>query len=160
MKIALGADHRGFARKEELKKHLMRLGHKIIDLGTFSPERADYPDYAFAVARAVAKGRAQRGILICATGIGMSIAANKIPGIRATLCFNPTLAKLSREHNNANVLCLGTDWADTKTIKKIVSIWLNTSFTRGRHSRRIAKISQEEKRISCRADSGSGNRKL
>ncbi len=145
MKIAIGADHRGVARKEELKNYLTRLGHKVIDLGTFSTARTDYPDYAFAVAEAVAKGRAQRGILICATGIGMSIAANKVPGIRAALCLNPTLAKLSREHNNANVLCLGADWVDTRNMKRIVKIWLATRFTRGRHARRLARISQRER---------------
>ncbi|MGQ9707768.1 MAG: ribose 5-phosphate isomerase B, partial [bacterium] len=103
MTIALGADHRGFTLKQELLHYLNRLGYKVKDQGTFSAESADYPDFAFAVARAVKSGRVQRGVLVCATGIGMSIAANKVRGVRAALCWNEKMARLARKHNNANV---------------------------------------------------------
>lgn len=144
MKIALGADHRGFALKEQLKRHLKRQGYEVIDTGPTTAARVDYPDYAFAVAQLVAKGKASRGILICATGIGMSIAANKLPRIRAALCTSVKMARLSREHNNANILCLGADLIDYQSARKMVRIWLKTDFTKGRHSRRLRKISQIE----------------
>jgi|UniRef100_A0A7V3PSY6 ribose 5-phosphate isomerase B len=145
MIVAIGADHRGFRLKEKLKEFLRQQGYRIVDKGTFTPERTDYPDYAFAVGEAVASHRAQRGILICATGIGMSIAANKIAGVRAALCFNQKTARLSREHNDANVLCLGADLLTSATARRIVHIFLKTRFTRGRHRRRIQKILSREK---------------
>ncbi len=142
MKIALGADHRGFLLKERLKQQLERRGHLVADHGTFTAERADYPDYAFAVARAVARRRAERGVLICATGIGMSIAANRVPGVRAALCLTPLMARLSREHNDANVLCLGADLVSPRNAGRILSVWLKTAFARGRHQRRLSKIAR------------------
>lgn len=141
MKIAIGADHRGFALKEKLIRHLLRLNHSVIDTGTTSPfGRVDYPDYAFAVAELVARGKAQRGILICATGIGMSIAANRVPGVRAALCLTPEMAQLARAHNNANILCLGADFLSPETAKRLVQVWLKTPFIRGRHAKRLKKI--------------------
>ncbi|MEN9979945.1 MAG: ribose 5-phosphate isomerase B [candidate division WOR-3 bacterium] len=147
MKVALGADHRGCRLKEALKPLLARLGHRIIDCGTFTTDRTDYPDYAFAVGELVGTGKADRGILICATGIGMSIAANKLPGVRAALCLNEKMARLSREHNNANILCLGADLLTPETAKRLVRVFLKTEFNRGRHARRIRKISLREKKI-------------
>lgn len=147
MKVALGADHRGFSLKESLKPLLSRLGHRVIDCGTINTDRTDYPDYAFAVGEMVGSGKANRGILICATGIGMSIAANKIPGVRAALCLNEKMARLSREHNNANILCLGADLLAPETAKRLVRVFLKTEFTQGRHTRRLRKISLREKRI-------------
>ncbi|MEO0067947.1 MAG: ribose 5-phosphate isomerase B [candidate division WOR-3 bacterium] len=144
MKVALGSDHRGFALKEKLKPYLERLGYKTIDKGTFSKERSDYPDFAFLVAEAVQKGTADLGILICATGIGMSIAANKVKDIRAGLCLNTRMARLCREHNNANVLCLGADLLTVAQAKRIVRVFLEAKFAGGRHSRRLKKIASYE----------------
>lgn len=140
MKVALGADHRGFALKEELKRWLAARGHQVFDLGPASADRVDYPDYAFKVADAVARHQADRGILICSTGIGMSIAANKVLGVRAALADNVRLARLSREHNDANVLCLGADFVSAPVARRIVGVWLRTGFAGGRHARRLAKI--------------------
>lgn len=144
MKIAIGADHRGFPLKEKLKAYLARLGHSVLDEGAFSSERVDYPDYAFAVGKAVAKGRVKRGILVCATGIGMSIAANKVPGVRAALCTNFKMVRLCREHNNANILCLGADSLSLSQAKRIVREFLTTRFCGGRHALRVRKISEAE----------------
>lgn len=144
MKIALGADHRGFALKEKLKVYLQGLGHKVDDKGTFSQDSADYPDFAFLVAEAVQKGKADRGILICATGIGMSIAANKVKGVLAALCLNTKMARLCREHNNANVLCLSTNFLTLTQAKRIVRVFLETRFVVGRHRRRVKKITSYE----------------
>jgi len=146
MTIALGADHRGFALKEKLALYLKRLGFKVDDRGTFTPERVDYPDFALAVAEAVARGQAQRGILICATGIGMSIAANKVRSVRAALCLNTRMARLAREHNNANVLCLGADFLTAAQAKGVVRVFLGTDFAGGRHSRRVRKIEDGKKK--------------
>jgi RpiB/LacA/LacB family sugar-phosphate isomerase len=140
VKVALGADHRGFALKEELKRWLAARGHQVFDLGPASADRVDYPDYAFKVADAVARHQADRGILICSTGIGMSIAANKVLGVRAALADNVRLARLSREHNDANVLCLGADFVSAPVARRIVGVWLRTGFAGGRHARRLAKI--------------------
>ena len=142
MKVALGADHRGFGLKEELKRWLAARGHEVIDLGPASADRVDYPDYAFKVADAVARRRADRGILICSTGIGMSIAANKVAGVRAALADSVRLARLSREHNDANVLCLGADFVSAAEARRIVGVWLKTEFAGGRHARRLAKIAR------------------
>jgi ribose 5-phosphate isomerase B len=140
VKIALGADHRGFALKEELKRWLTARGHEIVDFGPASSDRVDYPDYAFKVADAVARRRADRGTLICSTGIGMSIAANKVAGVRAALADSVRLARLSREHNDANVLCLGADFVSAAEARRIVGVWLKTEFAGGRHARRLEKI--------------------
>ena len=142
MKVALGADHRGSALKEELKRWLTARGHEVIDLGPASVGRVDYPDYAFKVADAVTRHRADRGILVCSTGIGMSIAANKVHGVRAALADSVRLARLSREHNDANVLCLGADVVSRTEARRIVGAWLRTEFAGGRHSRRLTKIAR------------------
>ena len=144
MKIAIGADHAGFERKKEIVALLTELGHKVADIGTHSEESVDYPDFASRVARTVAKHQVDRGILICGTGIGMSIAANKVPGVRAAVCWNPKVAKLVSEHNQANVLCLSARFISLPVTLKIVKAWLATPFAGGRHQRRIRKISQLE----------------
>jgi ribose 5-phosphate isomerase B len=140
VRVALGADHRGFALKEELKRWLAARGHEVVDLGPESADRVDYPDYAFRVADAVAGRRADRGILICSTGIGMSIAANKVQGVRAALVDSVRLARLSREHNDANVLCLGADIVSAAEARRIVGVWMKTEFAGGRHARRVRKL--------------------
>ncbi|MBM3322286.1 ribose 5-phosphate isomerase B [candidate division WOR-3 bacterium] len=142
MRVALGADHRGFLLKEKLKALLRRQGHTVVDKGPFSADRCDYPDSAFAVARAVARHRVGRGVLVCSTGIGMSIAANRVPGVRAALCLDPHMARMSREHNNANVLCLGADLASPQLAARILSVWLRTAFAGGRHRRRVRKLAR------------------
>lgn len=145
MKIAIGADHRGFKAKEHLKKFLERLGHTAKDFGSHSEDSVDYPDYAEKVARSVAKGEFERGIVICDTGIGVCIAANKIPHIRAALCWNEETARMSRAHNDANVLCLAASFTAPELMEKIVKVWLSTSFEGGRHARRVNKIRALEK---------------
>lgn len=142
MLVAFGSDHRGFRLKEKLKAIVARLGHQIEDCGTYSADPADYPDYARAVANSVATRRAERGILICATGIGMSIAANRIAGVRAALCDSVWLARRSRLHNDANVLCLGAEVVTAKQAERIVRVWLATEFEGGRHARRLRKLEQ------------------
>jgi ribose 5-phosphate isomerase B len=148
MKIAIGSDHAGFELKEKIKKYLDELGYKYKDFGTDSNESVDYPDYASKVAEGVAKKEYDRGILICGSGIGMCMTANKIPGIRAALCHNIETAKLSREHNDANVLTFGARMIDENTAKDIVKVWLKTEFLGDRHLRRINKIKDIEKKYS------------
>jgi RpiB/LacA/LacB family sugar-phosphate isomerase len=140
--VALGADHRGFGLKEELKRWLARRGHEPIDFGPASADRVDYPDYAFRVADAVARHNSDRGILICSTGIGMSIAANRVRGVRAAVVDSVRLARLAREHNDSNVLCLGADLISVPKARRIVATWLATEFGGGRHARRLAKIAR------------------
>jgi len=140
MTIAIGADHRGFRLKGVLARYLGARGHIVRDLGPDTPERTDYPDFALRVARAVAGGRAARGVLICGTGIGMAMTANRIRGIRAVLANDLRLARMSRRHNNANVLCLGGDIVRADLAKRIVGVWLKTSFAGGRHRRRLARM--------------------
>jgi ribose 5-phosphate isomerase B len=142
VRIALGADHRGFALKENLRRWLNERGEEVTDFGTSSAGSVDYPDYAFKVAGAVARHRADRGILICSTGIGMSIAANKVRGVRAALVDSVKVARLSRAHNDSNVLCLGADFLTRAHARRIVSVWLRTEFVGGRHSRRLEKIAR------------------
>lgn len=145
MRIALGADHAGRAGKDLLAAHLRKKGHQVVDLGTTSDESVDYPDFARAVAEKVAKGACRRGILVCGTGIGMCIAANKVKGIRAAEAWNPAVARLAAEHNDANVLCLSGRFVDARTRRAIVDAWLGTPFAGGRHRRRIDKISALER---------------
>jgi ribose 5-phosphate isomerase B len=145
MKIAMGADHAGFLLKEELRRRLEQKGHEVVDHGTHSPESTDYPDYAEAVARDVAEGRAERGILVCASGVGMSIAANKVPGIRAALGTIPEEVELVRAHNDANVLTLGAKFTNVPTAEALADIFLTKEFDGGgRHSRRLEKIAALE----------------
>jgi len=141
MRIALAADHRGHLVKEKINVLLNEMGHTVLDMGTNSSKSCDYPDVSYPAAKAVAEGRAERGILICGSGIGMDICANKIDGIRAALCHDELTAHMSRRHNDANVLCLASDVLGEELIRRIVSSWLNTQFERGgRHERRVRKV--------------------
>lgn len=140
MKIAVGSDHRGFEAKEQIKAIAVELGHECIDFGTNDNNPVDYPDPAYLAAMALSKKQADRAILVCATGIGMSIAANKINGIRAALCHDELSAQISRDHNDSNVLCLSGDQVGEVLLRKIVEVWLNTEFSGGRHERRVRKI--------------------
>ena len=137
MKIALGSDHGGFALKREIADWLKEAGHEVLDLGNEGTASVDYPDYADKVCRAVLSGGCERGILICGTGIGMSMAANRHRGIRAALCHDAFTARMSREHNDANVLCLGGRVLGPALALDIVAVWLATAFEGGRHQRRI-----------------------
>jgi len=145
--IALGADHGGFAMKETLKAYLQELGYIIKDCGTFSSESVDYPDFAYAVAKLVSEGQAWRGIMIDGAGIGSCMVANKVPGVRASLCYDLSTAVNSREHNDANVLTLGGRLIGEDLAKQIVKTWLETEFAGGRHERRVNKIMDVEKRF-------------
>ena len=148
MKLAIGADHAGYQLKEEIKNLLKKKGIDYCDFGTHSSQniKDDYPDYAIKVAEAVAKGTYERGILICGTGVGMGMTANKVPGIRAAPCYDTFTARLSRQHNDSNVLTLGARITDKELAKKIVEEWLKTEFEGGRHKRRVEKIAQIEKK--------------
>ncbi|MBI4889516.1 MAG: ribose 5-phosphate isomerase B [Acidobacteria bacterium] len=140
MKIAIGADHAGYLLKEALRAELAAQGHEVADFGTNSPASTDYPDYGRAVAQAVAAGEAERGILVCSTGVGISIAANKVKGIRAALAYNADEVALTRLHNNANVLALGARYVKEKQALEWIRIFLTTEFQGGRHQRRVDKL--------------------
>jgi ribose 5-phosphate isomerase B len=142
MKIVLAADHGGFLMKESIKESLLQAGHDVVDVGCDSGDSVDYPDYAEKAISSMLTGDCQRGILVCGTGIGMSIAANRHKQIRAANCFDIDTAKLSREHNNANILCLGARVLDTDKALQMVTVWLETEFSGGRHQQRIAKFSE------------------
>jgi len=145
MKVALGADHAGYQLKDSIRQHLQTRGATVADEGANSAESVDYPDYARAVALDVAEGRADFGILVCGTGIGMAIAANKVHGIRAAKVDTDYEAQMSREHNNANVLTLGARILQPEAALKIVDTWLSTAFAGGRHERRVDKIAALER---------------
>ena len=138
--IALGCDHGGYALKQEIMKHLTERGIEYRDYGTFSTDSCDYPDYGEAVGRAVASGECERGIVVCGTGIGISIAANKVHGVRCALCGDCFSAQMAREHNDANVLALGARVLGPGLALKIVDTFLDAEFQGGRHARRVAKI--------------------
>jgi ribose 5-phosphate isomerase B len=140
MRIVAGADHAGFELKDALAARLRAAGHEIVDVGTDSPESVDYPTFAHAVARSVAAGDVDRGLLVCGTGIGMCMTANRHPGVRAADCFTEQLAELSRAHNDANVLCLGARILDEAEAWTIAEVWLATPFAGERHARRVALI--------------------
>ena len=144
MKIAVGSDHRGFEAKEQIKAIVTQMGYKCIDFGTSDTHPVDYPDLAYLVAKAVSTEEVERAILVCATGLGMSITANKIKGIRAALCHDELSAQISRDHNDANILCLSGDQIGEVLLRKIVEVWLNTEFSGGRHQRRVNKIAAIE----------------
>ena len=149
-KILIAADHAGFALKEKLKEYLGKKGIGVNDLGTYSKERCDYPLYAYELAKRISQGKARRGILICKSGIGTSIVANRLPGVRASLCHNVKIAKLTREHNDSNVLVLGSGFVKLDLAKKMVSAWMETKFLGGRHLRRVKLINRIDKLIrSC-----------
>ena len=143
-KVLIASDHAGLPGKETIKQTLDQMGIEFEDLGTNSEESVDYPDYAEQVARRVAAGEAERGILVCGSGIGMQIAANKIPGIRAALAWNEEPAKLAREHNEANIVAVGSRTTPQETIAQIARTFLTTDFAAGRHTRRVEKITQLE----------------
>ena len=146
--IAVGADHGGYEMKEMLKSYLSELGYEITDCGTDSPASVDYPDFALAVAQLVAQGTAWRGIVIDGAGIGSSMAANKVPGVRAAMCYDQATAVNSREHNDANVLTLGAGLIGPNLAKQIAKVWLETPAGGGRHARRVSKIMEIERRFS------------
>jgi ribose 5-phosphate isomerase B len=145
MKIAIGADHAGFALKDQVRDALRQAGHEVVDIGANSAESTDYPDYAGTVAQDVISGAADRGILVCSTGVGMSIAANKVNGIRAAIAFNPDEVRLTRAHNDANIITLGARYTSPEAANEMVRIFLETPFEGGRHARRVGKIAQLEK---------------
>jgi len=145
--VAIGADHGGVELKAQLVAYLGELGYKAHDCGTYSSESVDYPDYAYAVAKLVADGRAARGIIVDGVGIGSCMAANKVPGVRAAMCYDISTARNSREHNNANVLTLGGQMIGLNLARQIVETWLGTPFAGGRHKRRVDKIMDIEKRF-------------
>ena len=142
--IALASDHGAYALKEKVKAYLLENGHKVEDFGTHSTESCDYPTYAAHAARAVASGQCERGILLCTTGIGISIAANKIRGIRCALCTDPVMAEMTRRHNNTNMLALGAQITGDMVCLAIVATWLKTDYEGGRHERRVAQITALE----------------
>jgi ribose 5-phosphate isomerase B len=140
MKVAIASDHRGYHLKEKVITLLKGKGHEVIDDGPSSEASVDYPDFAALVAKKVSSGAADRGILICGTGIGMAIAANKFPGVRAAACVDEVTAELSRRHNDLNVLCLSGDLLSSRSTERLVEIWMSTEFEGGRHERRVQKI--------------------
>ena len=138
--IAIASDHAGYGLKSVLVEELGALGHQVLDLGTDGPDSVDYPDFAHKLAAALADGRAERGVLVCGTGIGISLAANRHPGVRAAVCHDETSARLTREHNDANVLALGARLIGEEVAKACLRVFLTTAFAGGRHGRRVAKI--------------------
>ncbi len=148
--VALGADHGGYGLKEQLKKAVAAAGYAVADCGTHSAEAVDYPDFAYAVARLVANGQAWRGIVVDGAGIGSCMAANKVPGVRAAMCYDQATAINSREHNDANVLTLGAGLIGPNLAQQITLVWLETEFGGGRHARRVDKIEAIEKRFAKR----------
>ena len=148
MKIAIGSDHGGFELKETVKPLLKELGHEVEDVGCYSLDSVDYPQEAKKVVALIKEGKVQRGILICGTGIGMSIAANRTPGIRATLCHELFTAEMSRRHNDSNVLCMGGRVIGPGLALEMVKVWLSTPFEGGRHTRRLCQIDSKEDECS------------
>ena len=145
--ILIASDHGGFALKESLKPYLENKGFDVRDLGAFSEESCDYPEFAYCLASKIGKGKFKRGILICKSGIGNSIVANRVPGARAALCVNEKCARLSRAHNDSNILVLGSFFVSVNQAKKITDIWLKTKFEGGRHKRRLNQIKEIERKI-------------
>jgi ribose 5-phosphate isomerase B len=152
MRIVVGNDHRGYPVRDKLIELVKRLGHEVVDVGSNSPDPVDYPDVALRAGRKVVDGEADRGILICGTGLGMCIAANKVPGIRAAPVHDDLAAEMSRRHNDLNVLCLSADMLGGGLIERIVEIWLDTPFEGGRHARRVQKIADLEKELAADAE--------
>jgi ribose 5-phosphate isomerase B len=147
MKIAIACDHRGYTVKQRIVAQVMDRGHEVLDFGTDNPKPCDYPDFAIPAAKAVALAQADRGILIDGSGIGMSIIANKIPGVRAAICHDELTAEISRRHNNANILCFAADLLGDELIRRIIDAWLLTPFEQGRHSRRVEKLAALERQL-------------
>ena len=152
MKIAIASDHRGIEYKAGAIEAAKALGHEALDMGAHDTASVDYPDFALRVAHAVAHGEAERGVLICGTGIGMSIAANKVKGIRAAACHDEHTVEMSRRHNDANVLCLGSTVVEPPDVRELVRHWLTTEFEGGRHARRLRKIARAESGLGSQTD--------
>ena len=148
MRIAVGTDHRGFSIRPKVIELVERLGHEVEDVGTVSGEAVDYPDIASLVSRKVSRGEVDRGILVCGTGLGMCIAANKFPGVRAAPCHDDLTAEMSRRHNDTNVLCLSSDLLGERLIDRMIELWLSTPFEGGRHARRVDKITEIEQQTN------------
>jgi ribose 5-phosphate isomerase B len=157
LKIIIGADHRGVGLKAKLAAWLLQQGYAVEDIGTHSTEAVDYPLYAFRVGESVAAGRADRGILVCGSGNGIAIAANKVLGVRAAICFTPEHATMSRRHNDANVLVLGEDYLTSGTEQAVLEAWLEAGFDGERHARRVAQIVAYETAHALPATTGSGS---
>jgi ribose 5-phosphate isomerase B len=151
LKIAIGSDHGGYELKEQLIDYLKGKGFDVTDCGTHSKESCDYPLIGFEVAKAVSEGQSRRGILICKTGVGMAIIANKVNGIRAAACYDKDMAKSSREHNDCNVVVLAASYTDFKRSKEILDVWLNTSHIGDRHARRVCQIKEIESKLKRNA---------
>jgi len=149
--IVIGSDHAGYVLKERLKPYLVKRGLNVLDLGAYSKARCNYPEFSAAVAKAISKGKFKRGILICKSGIGNSIVANRFPGVRAALAYNVKAARLSREHNDSNILVLGSAFVNKTTGEKILKVWLKTGFQGGRHKARLNLIKKIEKGIGRQA---------
>jgi ribose 5-phosphate isomerase B len=141
-RIAIGSDHAGYEAKERVKRELEARGVEVIDKGAHNLESVDYPDFGAAVGRAVASGEAERGVLVCGSGIGISMAANKVPGVRAAVCWNEETARLAREHNDANILCFGARFIEPELAARILRVFIETDFAVGRHALRVEKLSQ------------------
>ena len=154
MRVSVGCDHRGYEAKELIKSILQRAGHEVLDFGADDTKSSDYPDFAIPASLAVAQGDTDRGILICGSGVGMSITANKIQGIRAALCHDELTAQMSRKHNDANVLCLPANLINDPLITRIVESWLVTEFEGGRHNRRVDKMMAAEEQKPLGGDEG------
>ena len=155
MRIAIGTDHRGYAIRSRVIELVERLGHEVEDVGTFSSDAVDYPDVASLVSRKVSRREVDRGILVCGTGLGMCIAANKFHGVRAAPCHDDLTAGMSRRHNDTNVLCLSADLLGERLIDRMVELWLSTPFEGGRHARRVEKILELERQVE-----NDGNRNV
>ena len=149
MRIAIGTDHRGFEIHAKVVELVKRLGHEVVDAGTFSPDAVDYPDIAATVAWQVSRAEVDRGILVCGTGLGMCIAANKVPGVRAAPCHDDITAEMSRRHNDSNILCLSADLLGERLIDRMIELWLVTPFEGGRHARRVDKITALERQVEA-----------
>lgn len=147
--ISIASDHAGFSLKEKIRPYLEKQNFRVKDLGTYSPERCDYPHFASLLAQAISQRKYSRGILICKTGIGSAIVANRFSGVRASLCYNVKAARLSRQHNDSNVLVLGSIFVNAGLAKRIIRAWLNTEFSGGRHQRRLSQIQKIERQVRC-----------
>lgn len=157
MRIAIASDHRGIRVKSQILSQVRELGHDAQDMGPDSDESVDYPDYAARIGQAISRGDVDRGILVCGTGMGMCIAANKFGGVRAVTCHDDVTAEMSRRHNDANVMCLSADLLGDRLLGRIVEIWLKTEFEEGRHKRRIEKISEIERQQHVPGSAGGDN---
>jgi len=150
-KIAIGGDHAGFEAKELAKREIDALGIEVVDKGTYGPESVDYPDFGAAVGRSVASGEAERGVLICGSGIGVCMAANKIPGVRAAVAWSEETARLSREHNDANVLCVGARFIEPGLAARMIRVFMETEFAGGRHAARVEKLKELDRNLAPHA---------